>query len=86
RQLQEIIPLKLEIIVAKVRVPAAYTGQLYGKIVKMATMRDQKWLDDGSLEAVLEVPAGVFLKLNNMIVDLTRGMAKLEILTRKTIQ
>ena len=86
RNLQDVIPIKLEIIVAKIRVPAAYTGQIYGKILQFASMKNQKWLEDGSLEAELEIPAGVFLRLNNMLTEITRGLAKLEIITRKTIQ
>jgi len=86
KKLQDIIPIKLEIILAKVRVPAAYTGQLYGKIIQMANMKNQKWLEDGSLEAELEIPAGVFLRLSNLLSETTRGTAKLEIVTRKTIQ
>jgi len=86
RHMQDVIPIKLEIILAKVRIPPAYTGQLYGKILQMATMKNQKWLDDGSLEADLEIPAGVFLRLSNLITETTRGLAKLEIISRKTIQ
>ncbi len=86
KYLQDVIPIKLEIIVARVRIPAAYTGQLYGRVLQMATMKEQRWLDDGSLEATLEIPAGVFLRLNRMIVETTRGTAKLEILSRKTMQ
>jgi len=86
KYLQDIIPIRLELIITKIRIPPAYTGQLYGKILQFATMKNQKWLEDGTLEAELEVPAGVFLRLTNLLTETTRGTVKLEIITRKTIQ
>ncbi len=86
KYLKDVIPIRLEIIIARLRVPPAYTGQLYGKILQYATMCNQKWLEDGTLEAELEIPAGMFLKLSNMLTETTRGLVKLEIISRKTIE
>ncbi len=85
KSIQEILPIRLELIVVRVRIPAEYVGPLYGKLANLGTFKEQKWLDDGSLQAVLEVPAGVFLRFNNLLVNSTRGQAKIEILARKRL-
>ncbi|GEM_PF-5994148 len=85
KSIQEILPIRLELIVVRVRIPAEYVGPLYGKLANLGTFKEQKWLDDGSLQAVLEVPAGVFLRFNNLLVNSTRGQARIEILARKRL-
>jgi len=83
--LKSIIPIKLEVIVAKIRVPAQYTAVAYGQIEKYGTIKESSWLDDGSLEAIIEVPGGEFMQFHRKMLDITRGSLKLEIIERKTI-
>jgi len=85
KEIQNVLPIKLEIIVVKVRIPAEYVGPLYGKLTNFGTFKEQQWLEDGSLQATMEIPAGVFLKFNNLLVNSTRGQAKIEILARRRL-
>lgn len=85
KSLQEILPIKLEIITVRINIPAEFVGPLYGKLANLGTFTEQQWLEDGSLRAVVEVPAGVFLQFNNLITNTTRGQAKIEILSRKRL-
>ena len=83
--LKSIIPIKLEILVAKVRVPPQYTGVAYGQLEKFGSIKESTWLDDGTLEAVIEIPGGQFMQFHKKMLDLTKGTMKIEILERKTI-
>lgn len=80
-----IMPIKLEVIVAKVVVPAKFVGQAYARIDKFGEIIESNWKDDGSLEAKIEVPGGQFPILNKELTDITKGSHKLEIIERKVI-
>ncbi len=83
--LKAILPIRLEIIVAKIRIPPQYTGVAYGKVEKFGEIRESNWLDDGSWEAIIQVPGGQFLQFHKELTDLTHGNMKLEILKREVI-
>ncbi len=83
--LKMILPIRLESIVAKVTVPARYTGQVYSKIEMYGTVKESDWLDDGSLVATVEVPGGQFTNLSREVNDITKGDFKIEILERKVV-
>ena len=83
--LKMVIPIRLESIIAKVTVPAKFTGQAYSKIESFGTVKESEWLNDGSLQAVIEIPSGQFAHFNREMNDLTRGNFKIEILERKVI-
>jgi len=54
-------------------VPAIHTGKVYGVI---SQYKDQeKWLDDGSLEVVVEVPSGIIMDFYDKLNSVTHGSA-----------
>ena len=83
--LKSILPIKLEVIIAKLHVPAKYVGQAYSRIEKYGTVKESSWKDDGSLEAIVEVPGGQFVNFSKELNDLTKGNYKVEILERKVV-
>ncbi|MGQ4891909.1 MAG: SBDS family ribosome assembly factor [Candidatus Njordarchaeia archaeon] len=83
--LKLVIPIRLESVIAKVTVPARFTGQAYSKIESFGTVKESEWLNDGSLQAVVEIPSGQFTHFNREMNDLTKGNFKIEILERKVI-
>ncbi|MHA1616562.1 MAG: SBDS family ribosome assembly factor [Candidatus Njordarchaeales archaeon] len=83
--LKLILPIKLEIITVKILVPPQYVGPLYPRVEKFGTIRESKWLDDGSWEAIVEVPGGQFMQFHKMLTDMTKGNLKLDVIERKSI-
>jgi len=83
--LKSIIPIKLEMIVTKVLIPPQFTGVAYGHLTKFGNVIESKWLNDGSLEAIVEIPGGEFLQFHRKLLDLTKGSLRLEIIERKRI-
>lgn len=69
KALRVIIPIKFERREIAVRIPAQYAGQSYGTLKKYKLIRDE-WQPDGSLAAVVEIPAGLqdefFQELNKI--------------------
>jgi len=72
-EISKIIPIKLETKKVKITVPAIHTGKAYGII---SQYKDQeKWLDDGSLEVVVEVPSGIIMDFYDKLNSVTHGSA-----------
>ncbi|MBI5347689.1 MAG: ribosome assembly factor SBDS [Candidatus Aenigmarchaeota archaeon] len=63
-----IIPISMEKVKLHIHVPAKYSNQAYGVVKSFGT--EGKWLDDGSLYAIIIIPAGlkddVFSRLNKV--------------------
>ena len=54
-ELSRIIPIRLETKKIKITIPAIQTGKAYGVVSQYKA--DEKWLNDGSLEVVVEIPS-----------------------------
>jgi ribosome maturation protein SDO1 len=69
KAIKTILPIKLEIVRIAVRIPADNAPRVYG-FVKEHKMIKEEWASDGSLLAMVEIPAGLqgdfFDKLNKM--------------------
>src|SRR3989344_7204650 len=68
-KLKTIIPIRIETKKIKLTIPAQYTGQVYGLLKEYK--EKEEWLANGSLQAIINIPAGMQLdfydKLNNII-------------------
>ena len=68
-KLRPIIPIKIAKARIEVKIPAQYASRVYGYLKQLKPVKTD-WLNDGSLSAVIEIPAGmqteVFDKLNSM--------------------
>ena len=72
-EISKIIPIKLETKKVKITVPAIHTGKVYGIISQYKD--HEKWLDDGSLEVVVEVPSGIIMDFYDKLNSVTHGSA-----------
>ena len=55
----------------KVIVPATKTGQVYGLVNQYKEI--EKWLDNGDLEVVVNVPAGIIMDFYDKLNNITHG-------------
>ena len=75
-EISKIIPIKVETKKVKITVPAIYTGKVYGIVNQYKD--EEKWLDDGSLEVVVSVPAGLIMDFYDKLNSITHGSALTE--------
>ena len=75
-EVSKIIPIKIETKKVKITVPAIHTGKVYGIINQYK--EQEKWLDDGSLEVVVSVPAGIIIDFYDKLNSVTHGSALTE--------
>lgn len=71
--INSIIPIKLEMKRVKVIVPAMHTGRAYGVVNQYK--EKENWLDNGNLEVILSIPAGIIMDFYDKLNDVTHGSA-----------
>lgn len=71
-QLKPIIPIKFEVIEVTLKIPAKFAGQSFSTLKKYKLLKDS-WDSDGSLIAVVEIPAGIQEEFFNEINKITHG-------------
>jgi ribosome maturation protein SDO1 len=77
--LRTIIPMKSEKIKLQVRVAAQYTGQAIGVLKTFGEILKEDWLADGTLSAIVEIPAGGQPGLLDRLGSTTRGAAQVTV-------
>jgi len=78
KKLQPILPLKFELAHLTVRVPSQYAGKMYGEVARLAKIVRDSWLNDGSWQADVELPAGMKNDLIDAMNNETHGGASIE--------
>ena len=75
-KLKTIIPIKLDTKKIKLTIPAQYSGQVYG--LNKDFKESEEWLANGSLQAVLNIPAGMQLDFYDKLNGITHGAVQSE--------
>lgn len=79
KALRTILPLSVERISVATRVPPEYASKAYGILKSFGTIKNEVWLNDGSLSVVLEMPAGLYGPFLEKMGELTRGNVDVKI-------
>ncbi len=79
KRISFILPLKFTVSKVQVIVPPDSASRCYS-ILKRFGLKQEEWLADGSLKAVLEFPAGMQGDLFNEMNKATQGRAEIKIL------
>ncbi len=71
--LKKAIPIKIETKKILVKIPAEHTGKIYGLLQEYK--EKENWLQDGSLEVVLNIPVGLQSEFYDKLNGVTHGSA-----------
>lgn len=82
-KLRPIIPIRFEVWEIAIKIPAKYSAQSYRVLKSYGTMKKDEWQNDGSLIAVIELPAGMSEEFENELNKLTKGENETKILNKK---
>ena len=77
--LRIILPLKSEKIRLQVKVAAQYSGQTIGVLKNYGEIIKEDWLADGTLSAIVEIPAGGQPGLLDRLGSTTKGAAQVTV-------
>jgi ribosome maturation protein SDO1 len=72
-QISGILPIKIETKKVKITVPAIHTGKVYNIISQYK--EEENWMNDGSLEVIVSVPAGMIMDFYDKLNSATHGSA-----------
>ncbi len=78
-KLRTILPLKSEKIRLMVKVPAQYSGQTIGVLKNFGDIHKEEWGADGTLSAIVEIPAGGQPGLLDRLGSTTKGAAQVTV-------
>lgn len=76
--LRKILPLKSENLKLIVTVPPQFSAQSYSIIKGIGDLKDEKWLQDGSLQVIIEINAGIRGTFIERINSITKGSAQIQ--------
>lgn len=75
-QISKVIPIKIETKKIKITVPAIHTGKVYGIVNQYK--ESEEWKDNGDLEIIVSVPAGMIMDFYDKLNGVTHGSALTE--------
>jgi ribosome maturation protein SDO1 len=79
-KLRSIIPLKTENLTLQISVPAQFVAQSYTVLKSTGTLKKEDWQPNGSLKAILEIPAAARPNVIDRLGAITKGTAFVEVL------
>jgi len=82
KSIKTILPIRIESIVVQIIIPPQYTGKVYSELKRSFEGFEETWLNDGSLQVVLTIPAGIEGELLQKIGSLTKGNFRSKIVKR----
>ena len=78
-KLRSIIALKSENLQLEITVPAQYASQSYAVLKSVGSLKTEEWQNNGSLKAILEIPAAARPNVIDRLGSITKGSASVEV-------
>ncbi|MDC1136185.1 ribosome assembly factor SBDS [Nitrosopumilus sp.] len=78
-KLRSIIALKSENLQLEIIIPAQYASQSYSVLKSVGSLKKEEWQTNGSLKAILEIPAAARPNVIDRLGSITKGSATVEI-------
>ena len=78
-KLRPIIPLKSENLILEISVTAKFVSQSYTVLKSTGTLKKEDWQPNGSLKAILEIPAAARPNVIDRLGSITKGTATVEV-------
>jgi ribosome maturation protein SDO1 len=75
--LRKILPMRSEVAVLTITIPPQFASQSYSVLKGTGNFKNEQWLSDGSLKAIVEVNAGAKGTLLDRIGSVTKGSAQI---------
>ncbi len=85
KALQPVIPIRMERQQMAVSIPAEFTGKAYNLVKTLASITKEDWKPTGSLDCVIEIPAGISVEFLDKLNKITHGRAMTKIIEAKKV-
>ncbi len=78
-KLRSIIALKSESLQLEIIIPAQFASQSYAVLKSVGLLKKEEWQNNGSLKAILEIPAAARPNVIDRLGSITKGSATVEV-------
>ena len=78
-KLRSIIALKSESLQLEIIIPAQFASQSYAVLKSVGSLKKEEWQNNGSLKAILEIPAAAKPNVIDRLGSITKGSATVEV-------
>lgn len=85
KAMKAIIPIKFEKVVLQLRIPPSHAGKAFPILKSGGVLRGEQWLNDGSLQADVEVLAGVQEEFLQKVANATKGEYESKVIKREDV-
>jgi len=79
-KLRSIIALKSENLELEIVIPAQFASQSYAVLKSVGSLKKEEWQNNGSLKAILEIPAAARPNVIDRLGSITKGSATVEVI------
>jgi ribosome maturation protein SDO1 len=79
-KLRSIIALKSENMNLEIIIPAQYASLSYAVLKSVGSLKKEEWQNNGSLKAILEIPAAARPNVIDRLGSITKGSASVEVM------
>ncbi len=79
-KLRSIIALKSENLSLEIVIPAQFASQSYAVLKSVGSLKKEEWQNNGSLKAILEIPAAARPHVIDRLGSITKGSASVEVI------
>ncbi|MEJ2259585.1 MAG: ribosome assembly factor SBDS [Nitrosopumilaceae archaeon] len=79
-KLRSIIPMKSENLSLEITIPAQFASQSYAVLKSVGSLKKEEWQNNGSLKAILEIPAAARPNVIDRLGSITKGSATVEVM------
>ncbi len=82
--IKPLLPISFQKVTVQVKIPAEHSGKIHAILKESGSMKQEQWLNDGSLQVVIEVLAGGYDELVQKIANLTHGSFESKVIKRES--
>jgi ribosome maturation protein SDO1 len=79
-KIRPILPISFETKELEIKIPPQYASQSYSVLKSKGKLKKDEWLNDGSLKALIEIPAGLQEEFENEINKITHGDCEIKLI------
>ncbi len=82
KKLRSIIPIKMEFVNLKINIPSIYAAKAFPLVKEISKIKKENWLNDGSWDCLIEVPAGLKNDVIDKLNSITKGEVEIKIVEK----
>ncbi len=83
--IKPLLPIRFQRVTLQIKITPQFAGRVYAVLKEFGGMKQEQWLNDGSLQVAMEILAGIQDELTQKIAGLTSGNFELKVVKREDV-